>query len=517
MKKRPLPWLFFPAIGLAAFSFALGSCDAKPDEGPGPIAGTGLSLDQAGRILEISSEFRLVPSFHPEGAIPETISWSSDNPSVASVSGGQVVAVGPGTAVIRASATAGTAECVVAVEPSRGDGTLTFLSHSGEFADNGILSDFSGRSAVSDIHYLVISSDRYPSALKSIFNGPGLKPDLFVAEAACVKEIVELGFAEDLEATPYNGTTSDQYSYSAQMGRDSAGVLRGITWQATPGGLFYRRSIAKAVFGDESPAVIQAKFATWDAVKSSGQELKTAGRFLIPGPDDLARVFFANRSAPYVNGSNVFSLDPAISALFETAKDIRVHGYDADIRQWSDAWNKEMNSTLANAKVFGYLLPTWGFFYFLAKCQESKGDWSLIQGPNPWFWGGTWIMISNRSVKAKKDMAWGLISMLCQDTTYMKAYCEKFGEFSANKTVVDALKGGYASPILGGDQHPFEYFAQQADLLDASIISPYDLAINEIITATLAEYVDGLYPTTSSALGVAVSRVKAALPELSYP
>lgn len=62
---------------------------------------------------------RLLANVRPADAADKTVSWSSSNPAVATVSGGSVQGIAPGTAVITAAAANGkTASCTVTVEPA---------------------------------------------------------------------------------------------------------------------------------------------------------------------------------------------------------------------------------------------------------------------------------------------------------------------------------------------------------------------------------------------------------------
>jgi ABC-type glycerol-3-phosphate transport system substrate-binding protein len=113
------------------------------------------------------------------------------------------------------------------------------------------------------------------------------------------------------------------------MGRDNKGVLRGLTWQTTPGGLFYRRSLAKQYLGTDDPAEVQKYFATWDKLLDTGKLLASKGIALFPGAADLQHVFAAGKKVPYFDKNDKWALDPIIRTFFETAKKVRDGGMDA--------------------------------------------------------------------------------------------------------------------------------------------------------------------------------------------
>lgn len=74
-----------------------------------PVYVKSISLDPQSATIEIGKSIDLVATVLPEDATKKGISWSSSNPSVATVTDGKVSAVGLGTTTITASTTDGTA------------------------------------------------------------------------------------------------------------------------------------------------------------------------------------------------------------------------------------------------------------------------------------------------------------------------------------------------------------------------------------------------------------------------
>ena len=77
-----------------------------------------LSLDVTSQELSVGESFTLTATVLPDNATDKTLTWTSSDPSVASVNGGVVTAVAPGTAVITATTTDGSnlsATCTVTV------------------------------------------------------------------------------------------------------------------------------------------------------------------------------------------------------------------------------------------------------------------------------------------------------------------------------------------------------------------------------------------------------------------
>ena len=85
----------------------------------GYVAVTGVELSQTEVSLGVNETVTLTPTVAPENAADKSVTWSSDNTDVATVSEGVVTAVAEGTANITVTTTDGskTATCAVTVTP----------------------------------------------------------------------------------------------------------------------------------------------------------------------------------------------------------------------------------------------------------------------------------------------------------------------------------------------------------------------------------------------------------------
>ena len=97
------------------------SCEPteEPVPGPGPddnVAVESVTLDRTSDTLEIGGTLTLVATVSPSNAKDKSVSWSSSDSSVATVSNGTVTAVAAGSATITATAGGKSATCVITVE-----------------------------------------------------------------------------------------------------------------------------------------------------------------------------------------------------------------------------------------------------------------------------------------------------------------------------------------------------------------------------------------------------------------
>lgn len=390
--------------------------------------------------------------------------------------------------------------------------TLSILTMSDEFKTNKVIEDFETLTGAK-VDLQVVPNDQYLSKLKPILKVGKNVPDIFVGEAGFVKEVVNLGMSEDLEKAPYNASVKDQYPYAAQLGRDNKGILRALTWQVTPGGLFYRRSLAKQYLGTDDPVQVGKALASWDQFLETGRLLASKGIKILPAASDLNSIFFANKKVPYFDKNRHFALDPIIATYFATAQKVRDGGMDAKLGPWTAPWMEGMNTKPGEAKIFLYPWPTWGLFFILNGQKNSVGDWAVTSAPLPYYWGGTWLNIYKNS--PRKALAWAFVRMLTQDKAYAEEFALRTGDFNADRTVVAKIKDRFKNPILAGQNH-YEFFSRAAESIDASGVSPDDTVCNSIVANVLGDFLDHKFPSVDAALAEVTNRVKQQFPRAKY-
>lgn len=104
--------IFILAMSLV-FALFTTSCD---DEGEENITVSGIELDQDSLTIEVDATGTLIATLLPSGASGD-ISWSSSEPSIASVTNGVVIGLSVGEATIAATSGAFSATCEVTVTP----------------------------------------------------------------------------------------------------------------------------------------------------------------------------------------------------------------------------------------------------------------------------------------------------------------------------------------------------------------------------------------------------------------
>ena len=323
----------------------------------------------------------------------------------------------------------------------------------------------------------------------AFLTGVGI-PDVFVGEQSWVKKMVQYDVWENLSAEPYNAeeVAADQYDYCKDLGRDADGNLVALSYQATPGGVFYRRSMAEEVFGVSEPDDVGALMTDMDAFLDMSRKLKEAGIFLIPGVEDIQRFFFFNKKQPWVEDGKL-TIEDVVLDYFDVAKTIRDEGMDAKLGAWTPEWSAAPNAD----EVFSYVWPTWGLFFVLEPAApDTFGDFAVAHGPAPFAWGGTWLGISKDS--EKKDLAWEFVKTMATDKDLLRSYADESGDVISDKVLAEEIAVDYSREFLGGQNH-YRYFLDELDRLGtagwAQRVTRYDEDIQGQFITALMEYVNG--------------------------
>lgn len=314
------------------------------------------------------------------------------------------------------------------------------------------------------------------------------KVDLFLVEADYALKYVDTDYTLDVKSAVglTDADLANQYKYTKDIMTDSNGVLKGVSWQACPGGFIYRRSYAKEVLGTDDPTEVGNILSNWTKFDEVAAKMKAAGYFMLSGYDDAFRVFSDNVTSPWVVDGKI-NIDPSIEQWIEQTKTYTDLGYNNKASLWSAESTQGM---MKDGKVFGYFAPAWFIDFCMPHDDGSAfGDWAFCKGPQGFSWGGTWICAAKGSdnIALIKDI---MYTLTCDEAT-MTTLAENAGDFANNeKAMTTVANGSYKNEFLGGQNH-MAFFLDSAKSIDKSNMSAYDQGMSEKIQAAMKEYFDG--------------------------
>jgi len=344
------------------------------------------------------------------------------------------------------------------------------------------------------VEYSQTPSDQFQAKIDPVLMTGKGAPDIIALESAFVRKYVESGLLLDITDI-YNAAKDKLLAYPVEVG-SYKGKVYGMSWQACPGALFYRRSLAKKYLGSDDPKTVQTYFANFNKFLDTAKLLnqKSNGACVVVSSlGDLRNSFLSARKDPWlVNGKVV--VDPAMDQYMDICKTLHDNKWEGRVGQWSEGWFAGMKGELRNeagkpVEVFSYFLPTWGLHYVLkTNAPSTSGDWAMIQGPSAYRWGGTWVGAykGTKNAAAAKEF----IRYVTTDDGFLEAWAKDTGDMVSNMNVVNKIKATYSEPFLGGQNHYAE-FAEMAKGVNGKLLQGSDEAIEAMFDEATAAFVNG--------------------------
>ena len=340
------------------------------------------------------------------------------------------------------------------------------------------------------------------------------KVDIFLIEADYALKYIDSEYALPVaDLGIKEADIADQYKYTQDIVTDGNGVLKGLSWQGCPGVLFYNREAAKEVLGSDDPATVQAAVKDWDTFVATAEKAKAAGYNMVSSVMDTYRTYSNNVSTKWVVDGKI-KVDANLEKWVADSKKLVDAGMAGTHSLWSSEWSAGF---FPEGKVFCYFGPAWLVNFSMSADQEGSigynGGWGATEGPQGFFWGGTWICAAAGTDNG--DLIKDIMLKMTADADLMKGIVVKDDDFVNNKTAMEAMAkdASYSSKVLGG-QNPLQMYCNGVAGLDLSNLSKYDQACNEEFQNAMKNYFDG-NATYDEALELFYKAVIEKHPELS--
>lgn len=353
------------------------------------------------------------------------------------------------------------------------------------------------------IEVVVTAPADYPTKVQNALRSGAKDPDIVCAEPQSIQTFIEAGFFEDLNQEPYN---AQQYAenfvdYVWAAGQDSEGNQRCISYQITPSAIFYRRDIAEAVYGTSDPEVIGEKFATYDSILTTGQEMKEKGYRIFASTGELG--YFAGNEPWVVDGT--LNLSQSRMDQMNTAIELYTQDLTCYVDTWSTTWYQAMNGPIplvgdevdmwdqeavdaaaaaaeGETEVFAFGLPSWGVLTLRDNAPDNSGKWGVCQGPTYTFSGGTFLGINPNS--EDKDLAWDFITFCTTNEETLDWWIET-SEGDVVSWIPSIEKHRDDENEYYGGQKLYELFLGLAEHIDYSNVTPMDTECNDFWNAAI--------------------------------
>ena len=272
----------------------------------------------------------------------------------------------------------------------------------------------------------------------------------------------------------------DQFAYTQQMASTDEGILKAVTWQATPGVFVYRRSIAKEVLGTDDPDAVQKFVADWKTFTTTAAKMKKNKYYMVSGYFDAYSAYRYGADRHWVNDGN-FVIPSVFTEWKDMMKTFNKKKYHRGTVIGDDRWVADQGP---NGKVFGFFraitdIDSKMAAYSLADGDLAPaagngvyGDYAVCCGPQPFCRGGVWILAAPSSDNLILDKE--IMENLTCNSNLLYKIAQKENIFTNTITGMRKMASGENSdPFLDG-QNPYEVYYESASRLNVLPAGSYD-------------------------------------------
>lgn len=352
------------------------------------------------------------------------------------------------------------------------------------------------------VETVVIEPANYPTKVQTALLAGEKEPDIIVGEPKMLEDFYDAGFFEDLDQFGAQDYADQIVDYVWEVGQSDDGVQRAISYQITPAGIYYRRDIAKEVFGTDDPEEVGKLFADYPTILDTADKLKNAGYRIFSS--DAEMNVFSGDSAWVVDGT--LNVSDARYEYMDLCVQLYQDGLTAYANQWSTPWYQAMagevpiltadiqnyaddsvdvwdaesfeeaTKDMMKTEVFAFGLPSWGVLTMRDNVKDTSGLWGVCSGPASGFDGGTYIGISSQS--ERKDLAWDFVKFCTLNEETADWWIEfSQGDTVSLKSALDKHKDD-ENEIYGGEKL-YQFWLERAKTIDTSKVTRYDQAIGD--------------------------------------
>ena len=339
--------------------------------------------------------------------------------------------------------------------------------------------------------------DNYDLALKKIATDKEI-PDIIIVDYSFY-----LKFQKDIDSyfmdltDLYQSVKDEIIQYPAEFTLQD-GKIYGIGLFANTGAFFYRRSLAKKYLGTDNPASVQKVMCNWGQFVKTAEKLnkKSNGKCsIVTSWESMLVPFLVQRKNNWIENGRVV-IDPVMNEYLDLSKKCHDEGYEAGYLQWSPEWFNAYTDVYDDKEtyqneVFGYFLPDWGYEYLIKlQSPQTSGDWGIIQGPAPYFWGNTLIMINKRCKDPEQAKKFVKYMLTDEKSNFLLSASNK--QMHVNKKIMNKIYADYKDEFLGG-QNPYKEYLKYAENVISKPAQQHDDRIKSSVQFVTRQYVLGSY------------------------
>ena len=311
----------------------------------------------------------------------------------------------------------------------------------------------------------------------------------------------------------------DQFSFTQQMASTEDGVLKAVTWQASPGVFVYRRSIAMEVLGTDDPNAVQKEVADWKKFQETAAKMAEKGYYMLSGYYDA---FAAYRFSAQTHWENEGKLEfpDAMLDWNNMMNDFTKKNYHNMTQIGEADWVADQGP---GSKVFGFFraidaIDSRMAAYSLEDTNLAPeagngiyGDFAVCPGPQTFCSGGVWLIASPSTDNLTLDKE--IMENLTCNSNFLYQLAQNEEIFTNSVSAMKKVVGdGVTDSFLGGQNANAVYY-EAASRLNTLPANNYDRWIGDAFRNAMIYYYAG-EKTGDEAWDYFYERVRKRFPEL---
>lgn len=347
-----------------------------------------------------------------------------------------------------------------------------------------------------DFDYTSVSMNIFEDRINATLASGEDAPDIIICDSSYASLLARSDMTKPLNSIGISyGELQYMYEYTFALTTDTDAVIKGVTWEITPGAVYYRRSVASSVLGVSEPYEVQPYFESWEAFLNTASYVneQTDGRTrILSNTSDIEDAYINGKTQSWFNDSGNITVPEYMEDYLGIIKTLTDNELTFDDSRWSSAWS----SRISNRTTLSYFGNIRFGEIFLK--TSGSGDWGIVMPPVNYFDGGNFLFVTSYC-----DMDYSARQFI-RDVAINSDHLEDMAEdqYTVNNISIMltcADDSDYEQSWLGG-QNPFKIFSQVAWNIDASTVSPYDEIIADEFIDAANSYVSGTYGDTEEAL-----------------
>ena len=317
------------------------------------------------------------------------------------------------------------------------------------------------------------------------------KVDMFLAEADYIGKYVNSDATMSIDAIGFKNADT-MYEYTIKAASDDKGVCKGVSFQCCPAAVIYRKSIAKDVLGVDDPASVQAAIDSWEKFDAVAAKAKEKGYYMTASFAETFRTFSNNCTMPWVDANDNLQFDPMITAWIDQTDNYIKNGYTLTAGVWDAEKTNQMFKTGKTMCFFG---PAWYYNFCMTNAMDPEqgcvGDWAIVQGPQAYFWGGTWLLAAAGSDNT--EMLKDIFESFTVNEEIVENLVKNENQYPNNTKIAEKYANDptYGNTAILDGQNDIAVFAELAKNIKWENHTNYDQILNEGLQNKLQEYFNG--------------------------